>query len=333
MDSNAIVLSRVRRAVLWAALCAIVLLTALSIHSAFIGDDKAKGFFNSIPLAVYWLAFGILLILAIVLFHRLIRVPGLLLIHAGCVFILAGAMWGSQAGHKIQKALFGIDKIPTGQMTIYEGQSENEVTCADGQIRELPFSIRLRDFRIEYYEQGRLEVRTRDGIGWKIPARPGTEYFLGADYGAVTIVRKFDSFKISIDGPPNPAVEVEIKNPDGTRATKYVFERFPAYASRDDKLLLSYQATIRDYISDVDVVKDGQVVAQKNIEVNHPLHFGGYFFTQNSYDEQAGQYTVLGIASDTGLSAVYGGYVALCIGLFWHLWVRAIAGKRKQNGD
>lgn len=329
---------------MWAGLLLILLLTGFSIYGAFIGAEAAQQFFNSVPLAVYWLALAVLLISAIALFHRLLHIRGLFLIHLGCVLVLAGAIWGSQAGGKIQKALFEIEKIRTGQMAIYEGQSESAVVLADGQIKELPFSIRLRDFRIEYYAQGRLEVRTRDGIGWKIPARPGSEYFLSADYGSITIIRKFDSFKISIDGDnktavddpsgaPNPAIEVEIKNPNGTRATKYVFERFPQLVYRDDKLLLSYQATIRDYISDVDIVKNGQVAAQKKIEVNHPLHFGGYFFTQNSYDEQAGKYTVLGVVSDTGLSAVYVGYAALCIGLFWHLWVRAVAGKRKQNGD
>jgi hypothetical protein len=344
MDSNAIVKSSFRRAALWAALIAIVLLTVMSIYAAFLGDDKAKEFFNSIPIAVYWLIFAVLLIVAIMLFPRLIRVPWLLLIHAGCILVLAGGMWGSQAGHKIQKALFGIDKIRTGQMAIYEGQSENRVTDEDGQTRGLPFSIRLNDFRIEYYQPGTLQIQTSDGIGFKVSTKTGQEFFLGQQYGSIVIVRVFKNFRMTIDGDKktatdapgpddNPAVEVLLKNPDGTTTTKYVSERFAGHIQPGDMFLLTYQRPIRDYISEVDVIKDGAIVAHKNIEVNRPLHFGGYFFTQHSYDEQAGQYTVLGVASDTGLSAVYVGYVALCIGLFRHLWVKAAAGKSKQNGD
>jgi uncharacterized membrane protein len=57
--------NRIKSFVLWAGLLAILLLIAFSIYGAFIGAESAKGFFNSIPLSVYWLAFAILLISAI----------------------------------------------------------------------------------------------------------------------------------------------------------------------------------------------------------------------------------------------------------------------------
>ena len=41
-----------KRAVLWTALIAIVLLACLSVYGAFIGDERAQAFFNSLPLAV-----------------------------------------------------------------------------------------------------------------------------------------------------------------------------------------------------------------------------------------------------------------------------------------
>ncbi len=66
-----------------------------------------------------------------------------------------------------------------------------------------------------------------------------------------------------------------------------------------------------------------------NIEVNHPLSFGGYHFYQHSYDAEAGQYTVLMVVSNTGLAVVYAGYWMLCIGVIWHLWLRHIVARRK----
>ena len=75
-------------------------------------------------------------------------------------------------------------------------------------------------------------------------------------------------------------------------------------------------------VSDIKVIEDDMVVAGKNIEVNKPLHYGGYYFYQFSYDDKAGQYTVLSVASDSGLGLVFGGYLFLTVGVFWQLWSR-----------
>jgi len=319
---------------MWVGLALIILLLLVSIYGAFIGAERAQSFINRLPLMVYWIAFTLLLIIALAVFRRLVRVPGLLLIHAGCVFILAGAMWSSETGHKLQKKLFGIDKITTGQMTIYEGHSDNRVILEDNkQIKKLPFSVGLKDFQIEYYKPAYLYIQTRDGQGWKIPVETGTEFSLGPELGTVKIQRAFENFKITIEGGSstiiddpqpgiNPALEVQITSPRGQVATKYVFERFGGHTRPEDKFALSYRRVISDYISRLRIIEDNKVAAEKDIEVNHPLHFGGYHFYQHFYDTEAGQYTVLMVVSDTGLAVVYGGYWMLCIGVIWHLWLR-----------
>jgi hypothetical protein len=235
-----------RRAVMWIALVMVVLLIILSIYGAFLGPYRAKNFFNSPVLSVYWLALMALLTAAFVAFRRLLRLPGLFLMHGGCILVLAGALWGSGTGLKIRNQLLGTDKIQAGQMVIFEGDAENHVILEDsGRVKELPFHIKLKDFRIEFYK--------------------------------------------------------------------------PEYA--------------RAYISDIQVVKDGNVVAEKSIEVNHPLHFGGYHFYQSSFDAEGHRYTVLSIVSDTGLNLVYAGYLALGIGVFWHFWLRHIFTKQNSNGN
>ena len=400
-----------RRVVMWSALTLVILLIYLSIYGAFLGAERTRNLVNSLPLTVYWLAFVVILIAGLVVFRRLIRVPSLLLIHAGCVLILAGGMWGSDAGHKLQKKLFDIDKIPAGQMRIYEGHSDNRVILENRNqvflfsvklefqanldngiiseelrqefeenkfplsqhvtilveepgstwliinelkeylvrkkelslniydpIKELPFHIELKDFRIEYYKPVYLRVQTREGRSWKIPVEIGSDFSLGPDFGTVTIIRAFENFKITIEGgivyddpEPgyNPALEVQIKHADGAVRTQYAFERSPGHIHPEDKFVLRYQRIISDYISELEVIKNNKVVAKKNIEVNHPLHFGGYHFYQSSYDAEAGQYTVLEVTSDTGLNLVYAGYLMLCIGVFWHLWLRHTVTKIK----
>jgi hypothetical protein len=338
-------MNRFKRGLMWAALILIILLIFLSIYGAFVGAERAKSFFNSIPLSVYWLVLTVTLIAGLVAFRRLARVPSLLLVHLGCIFILAGSMWGSNAGHKLQRQLFGINKIPKGQMVIHEGHSENLVQLEDGKptdsFGKLSFSIKLKDFRVEYYKPEYLQIQSREGQSWRIPVKINTEFSLGSAIGTVTVLRTFENFKITIDGDGttafddpepgyNPALEVQIKHPDGTMTTQYVFERFPGHIHREDKLLLSYQRTISDYISELEVIKNNKVVAQKSIEVNHPLYFGGYHFYQHSYDAQAGQYTVLEVVSDSGLGAVYAGFLMLCIGVFWHLWLRRLSFREQS---
>jgi cytochrome c biogenesis protein ResB len=339
-------MNKFKREVMWLGLALIILLTLFSIYGAFLGAERAEQFFNRIPLAVYWLAFAILLIVAINVFPRLVRVPGLLLMHAGCILVLVGGMWGSPAGHALQKKLFGIDKIRTGQMIIYEGHRDNIVIQYDRQVKELPFAIGLKDFRIEYYDPAYLEIETGPGRTRKVPAEVGTEFSLGEELGTGKIVRAFENFKIGMDEGKsvafddpnpgsNPALQVQITQPDGQVTTQYVFSLFPGHSHSEQKFRLTYDRpayrAIRDFVSELEVVRDGQVVAEKSIEVNHPLHFGGYHFYQQSYDEKAGQYTILKVHSDTGLRVVFVGYWLLCIGILWHLWLRHILAKVKSK--
>jgi hypothetical protein len=333
-----------RRAVMWSVLALIILLICLSVYGAFIGAERAQRLVNTLPLTVYWLAFVVILIAGLVTFRRLIRVPSLLLIHAGCVLILTGGMWGSDAGHKLQKQLFGIDKIRTGQMIIYEGHTKNQVLLEQGQRRkELPFSVHLKDFRLEHYKPGSILVYMPDETTRRIPAETGSEYNLGGEVGKVKIVRTFERFRLDMegnqreaidapDGVPNPALEVIVERPDGSQLKRYVFEPSRGYIYKDN-FQLYYLRMISDYISELQIIVDNKVVAEKNIEVNHPLHYGGYHFYQNSYDAEAGLYTVLEVTSDTGLNLVYAGYLMLCIGVFWHLWLRKLsfAGTKSKS--
>jgi len=94
----------------------------------------------------------------------------------------------------------------------------------------------------------------------------------------------------------------------------------------------------KDYKSDLAILDEGQEVpeAAKVIEVNHPLHYRGYHFYQSSYDAQRGQFTVLFVKSDSGLLAVYAGFILLCGGGFWLFWVQPARdhfSKRADHGD
>lgn len=332
-----------RRAVLWAALIAIILLTLLSVYGAFLGAERARTFFNSLPLAFYWFALAALLIAGVILFRRLVRVRSLLLMHAGCILVLLGGMRGSQAGHALARSIGGIDKIPRGQMAILERTEENRVQLADANdIRELPFHVRLQDFRLEYYRPGYLLIESRTGQTWKLPAEVGQTLSVGEESGRVTVRRVFENFKIDIEdeepvvydepGGSNPALEVAIEKPGAPAGKRYVFERLPGHANPNDPLTMSYRRVVSDYISRIEIVKDGEIVAAKDVEVNHPLHYGGYHLYQHQWGEdRLGEYSVLLVVSDSGLNAVYGGYAMLIAGICWHFWGRRIVVRLKTR--
>jgi hypothetical protein len=330
-------MSQFRRAVLWAALTAIILLALLSIYGAFLGAERAQAFFNSLPLAFYWFALAALLVTGIAVFRRLLEVPSLLLLHLGSILVLAGGMWGSNAGHAMQKELFGLDRITKGlmKMEISDRTPQSRVAVEDSSdTLELPFSVRLQAFRLEYYTPGYLLIQSRTGQTWKLPADAGAQVSLG-DLGKMTVERVFQNFKLALEegkhvaydapGDSNPALQVRMEKPDGTATAGLVFAQFEPMFPEPIDLNLSYQRTVKDYISELEIVQDGKVVAAKAIEVNHPLHYGGYHFYQHSLDEDArGRYTVLMVVSDSGLNLVYGGYMMLAAGVFWHFWGRRI---------
>ena len=90
---------------------------------------------------------------------------------------------------------------------------------------------------------------------------------------------------------------------------------------------------IRDYFSDLAVIENDKEVLSKTIEVNRPLHYGGYHFYQHSYDSEKGQYTVLSVTSDSGLYVVYSGYWLLSLGVLWQFWLRPAVRYIKSKKD
>jgi hypothetical protein len=341
-------MKKLDRIIMWSAFLAIVLLLVLAVNGAFCGARRAKVIFNSIPLAFYWFGLAVLLIAGLVRFARLHRRPGLFMIHAGCLLVLAGGMWGSETGHRLRNRFLGTRKIANGYMLIPEGSCEKRLFNEDfeHQLGELPFSIRLKDFRIEYYPTDekyvpKLHILTQQGRHLQLVAKAGEEISLGQDEGRLEVIKTFRNFKIRFEdnkkivtdeeqGGENPAVEVRIELPDGNSYTRYVFERFGGFGqAEDNRLKLSYISEeprmIRDYFSDVVVIEEGKEILSKTIEVNHPLHYGGYHFYQHSYDSEAGKYTILSVTSDSGLYLVYSGYWMLCIGVIWQLWLIHIA--------
>jgi hypothetical protein len=319
-------------------------LAGMSVYGAFIGPYQTKFFFYSPVLTFFWLIFVIFLFISLFFLGNPFRSPSLFLIHVAVICIIIGAMSGSAVANKLMKKYLGIDKMQRGTLQIYKGQSQNFAFDADEAnstqpspaFKQLPFSIKLKDFRIEFYEPGTLYIETPQKQLWQIEAKEGIEQELGANAGTIKVLKVFKNLqmttengKATADDRPeagfNAAVQIEYKTIFGSTITKYVFEGFENPVLPDDKISVSFKRPgIKDFFSDIEIIKDGRVVSSGTIEINKPFYYGGFYFYQFDYDRQAGQFTVLQVVSDTGLAIVYAGFAILALGAFWHFWFQNI---------
>jgi cytochrome c biogenesis protein ResB len=344
-----------KRIIIWMSLAIIIALAIFSIYGAFLGAEKASIFFNSPPLAAYWFIFLIFLLLGFLAYPRLIKKPALLMMHLGCVLIFIGGLWGSGTGHELQKKYLGKDKILKTVMVIYEGQTENRLLSKEDYetvAKTLDFAIRLDDFHMDYYAKDQeqasptVHVTAHEGGHWDLEAIPGKELAV-PNIGTIKVLRTFKRFRLDADnnaidsssGNENPAVEIELTKPDGTTVKKFVYLYFPDFTKDVEGLKLTCEfpyegpGMVKDYFSDLVVVEDGKDVLKKTIEVNDPLHYGGYHFYQSSYDDKAGRYTVLSVTSDSGLYAVYAGFFFLCLGVAMQFWGKMMFRELANNNN
>ncbi len=105
-----------RPVIRWAGVVCISILIVLSIVGAFLGPERARSLFNSVPVIGYWSITGLVLVVGCV--HRCLHKdwPGFVA-HLGGLMVLGGGMWGSVLGHRIR----GL--IVQGPSTVQRGSS------------------------------------------------------------------------------------------------------------------------------------------------------------------------------------------------------------------
>ncbi len=90
---------------------------------------------------------------------------------------------------------------------------------------------------------------------------------------------------------------------------------------------------IKAWKSTVSVVEEGAVVLTKVIEVNHPLSYGGYRFYQTSYDRNDPTYSLLSVASSSGVGLIYLGFACLGGSVFWMMWLQPLLRRVREREE
>ncbi|MFQ5862900.1 MAG: cytochrome c biogenesis protein ResB [Candidatus Brocadiales bacterium] len=141
-----------------------------------------------------------------------------------------------------------------------------------------------------------------------------------------SVVKRSDELK-------KPAVLVEVNGPVG-KLTDWVFTDAPdATPYMDGNFFLLYKQfgeNIKDWKSTLKVVEAGKVMAEKTIEVNNPLKYGGYTFYQASYDPENPKISGLQVTRDPGVMLVYVGFSTLCFGITFIFYLKPLVRRRIQ---
>ncbi len=459
-------MNALRRILMYVTLVMLAWLIGFSIYGAFVRQAEATEFFNSLPLAVYWVATLVLMIGAMAAFRSMLRRVGMGMMHLGCIAILAGGMWSSQRGHELRKDYLGETRFRKAYMAVEQGQTTGAVIDGMGKpVGTLPFQLKLHKFRVEYHTPapkrwplkfvrqvpgpGETETQTETELDWQL----GRPIDLPDSDVELTVLRYFDNDQyqpdpggmLRVTAPDGEVVEVSARR--GTTGTLeksgWTFEvgellQIPpregmpsmfavriivhragqederrlavsnetvARGMSTDGLILQLRAPnhnpnaklpvlvvrlrrgetveeglfttteriwtdgydwlpltgiyrteaawrragepslllespragmkgVKDFLAHLVVVEEGKELPEtdKTIEVNDPLHYGGYHFYQNSYDSRAWGYTVLGVVADSGLTVVYVGFILLMAGTAVHFWLGPVARAMRKGG-
>lgn len=238
------------------------------------------------------------------------------LLHAGLVVVIAGAF------------ATRFSRFEAG-LPLHAG-SETDVAYTEGASYKLPFSVKLKDFRIEYYSEpsGLITVEEADAAR-TFDAREGLLIRLN-DGSELKVLRTVKDFGLAagnkvVEKSPywhNPAVQLELRS-GADRKKLWFFSNFSGMHGQAFPFRVSYsleRAEIRNFFSDVTIKSPSGPATDAVISVNMPHKFGGYTLYQSSYDPADAGYSLLTVTMDRGVWIVYSGFALFLIGVL--LWLR-----------
>ncbi|HOL32134.1 MAG TPA: cytochrome c biogenesis protein ResB [Anaerohalosphaeraceae bacterium] len=322
------------------------ILAVCAVYGAFLGAQQAQAFFSSPVMIGFWCLLMAVLAAGFAVYSVLRRKSALMLIHGGCLAVLAGGMIGSQKAHQWAAARLGGPDWTKGQMQLQPGQSASHVKLeTKDQPGHLPFEVRLKDASIDYYDKPAIGLYFNDGAGWVIKAEKGEPITIPDGRGTIEVSAVYRNFKLrsengqmvpyeSDEPGTNPAYQLVYRPAAGQQETFYVFERFGMHTLSDRTCRAEYIAprAVKDYKSTLQIIQNGRVVKEAAIEVNKPLYYGGYHFYQHTFGyNQSEPVSGIMVVSARGIGFVFGGYGMILAGLAMHVWPKLFAQRRKSD--
>lgn len=128
------------------------------------------------------------------------------------------------------------------------------------------------------------------------------------------------------DGPLKPAAEVVVTSPTGQqkRVTLMGKQGKPLWLDRDHPVVFKEKPDgIKNFISRLSILEQGEVVASQTIRVNHPMSWAGFDLYQANYDPKNPSYSGIKVVRDPGLTIVEIAFWILMFGVLHTVALRS----------
>lgn len=248
------------------------------------------------------------------------RKLGFILIHFSILIILCGSIVGNIYGKK-------------GYIELVESQITGIVKTEDGSKLTLPFKIKLNDFMLERHQQITdqqiVVLEKNSDINSSTKFNEVGRLSLPNDDLNIEVLQIEPDFIINENQQAtsqseywnNPAIKVKIDDKTGWLFANHGYHGMAIWKDFFIKYICNIEGgEIKDYKSNISIIKDDKTVLNKTIEVNKPLVYEGYKFYQYSFNPENLRWTALQVKTDPGVPIVYGGYIVLIIGIFFNIY-------------
>jgi len=131
----------------------------------------------------------------------------------------------------------------------------------------------------------------------------------------------------------DPALKLEVKS--GSETSEKILKgdgEVPIFF-RDNSIVLAFQQKpeeVKDYMSTLEIIEEGNVVKSQIVEVNKPLVYDGYYFYQSNYNPDDPDYSGIQVVKDPGIFIVYFGFIVLISGLIYIFYLKPIFKRSKR---
>ena len=240
--------------------------------------------------------------------------PGIALIHASVVIILAGAL-ASRLGSV------------RGEMELAKGQAKDTILTGN-LMHRLRFTVKLEDFSLQWYahrprtfaiaaEVADKNFRQRYALAMNQVQQAGSTGY------SISVIDYMPHFSLTADKKPrnlsemprNPAVLVRIVK-GRVQQDRWVLSLQPQAGAGDTaiKVQFFWKPMVKGSRSTVRVNDKNRAVIG-TVRVNAPFRYQGYTFYQAGYDEKDLSRTRLTVVRDPGAGIVFAGLVFLNLGV------------------
>lgn len=236
--------------------------------------------------------------------------------------------------------LLGSTQLERLAVPIYEGKGSNiAYDRKNERMITLPFSIYLKDFRIEQYvhqfslydpqhdqlveTSSKLIPEVRKGVKAEWPG-----------IGSVTVLEYLPSALPGVNGVPVavdsekgvPFAKLRIES-GGEVAESWLSSGGPKvrplFVQIGNYFVVMLEGQPKAFSSDVTMIATDGERKQGRLEVNKPVDFKGWKLYQSGYDEKAGRWSTLSLVEairDPWLPAVYVGFFMIMAGNALYFW-------------